>query len=355
MRVLWIALALAAVAMAPACTAQGQPDRPTLTPQTSGSTELFIGISVVNPQTVWISGTGGTFGRTTDGGATWEIGRVAGADSLQFRDVHGVNARIAYLLSIGKGRQSRIYKTVDAGYSWTLVYENAEPEGFFDCMDFWDPDVGLAFSDAVDGTFLIVRTTTGGLGWERIPARVLPPALEGEGSFAASGTCVRAVGPKSVYIGTGAGGKARVLMSHDRGLSWSVAETPVAHGSATSGLTSMAFLDANRGVAAGGDVAAPDSSFDNVAYTEDGGRTWHLAGRTTFSGAVYGITYVPGRPTPTLVAVGPRGVDYSTDNGMTWTSLSTENYWSVAFAGDGTGWAVGTEGKILRIEFPAVP
>ena len=170
---------------------------PTLTVQNSNSDKLFIGTSMVNDNTVWISGTAGSFGRTTDGGETWEIGTVPGADSLQFRDIHGVNARIAYILSIGNGDQSRIYKTVDAGYSWTKVFQNAAPEGFFDCMDFWSPDVGMAFSDSYDGSFLIVKTIAGGLDWDRISPDILPPALDGEGSFAASGTCLKTVGENS--------------------------------------------------------------------------------------------------------------------------------------------------------------
>ena len=152
---------------------------------------------------------------------------------------------------------------------------------------------------------------------------------------------------------TGAGGKARVLITHDRGESWSVVETPVAHGTPSSGLASVSFLDDQIGVVAGGDMAAPDSSADTIALTKDGGNTWALTSRTTFTGAVYGISYVPNQPTPTLVAVGPKGIDYSTDNGASWNSLSKENYWSVVFGENGIGWAAGTDGKILRIEFPS--
>ena len=50
---------------------------------------------------------------------------------------------------------------------------------------------------------------------------------------------------------------------------------------------------------------------DNVAATDDGGRTWTLAGRPSFPGAVYGAAWMPGAPTPTLVAVGPNGIAYS--------------------------------------------
>lgn len=324
---------------------------PALTTQTSGSEALFIGISPVDDHVVWISGTGGTFGRTLDGGATWQIAVVPGADSLQFRDVHAVDAETAYLLSIGNGGQSRIYKTTDAGQTWALQFTNPEPDGFFDCMDFWDADHGIVFSDSFDGAFFLVTTDDGGATWNRVPPDRLPSAHPGEGSFAASGNCVIARGDSTAWIGTGAseGTPARVLKTTNRGRSWTVVETPIT-GGATSGITSVPFRDLQHGAALGGDFTRPDEYSDNVAVTDDGGRTWTLAGRPKLSGSVYGAVYVPGAPTPTLVGVGPEGVDYSLDNGMTWTSLDTLSHWSVAFATPQAGWATGPEGRITKIK-----
>ena len=55
---------------------------PTLTPQTSGTTQLLIAVSPVNSQVVWAAGTGGTYVVTTDGGNTWRAGVVPGTDQL---------------------------------------------------------------------------------------------------------------------------------------------------------------------------------------------------------------------------------------------------------------------------------
>ena len=43
-----------------------------------------------------------------------------GASKLDFRDIDAIDARTAYVLSIGEGPASRIYKTIDAGITWTL-------------------------------------------------------------------------------------------------------------------------------------------------------------------------------------------------------------------------------------------
>ena len=81
------------------------PSAPTRTEQVSGTRALLIAVSPVSDDVAWVSGSLGTWVRTLDGGATWTTGRVPGADSLQFRDVHAVSADVAYLLSIGDGPQ----------------------------------------------------------------------------------------------------------------------------------------------------------------------------------------------------------------------------------------------------------
>jgi photosystem II stability/assembly factor-like uncharacterized protein len=273
---------------------------------------------------------------------------VPGADSLQFRDAHGVDASTAYLLSIGNGSQSRIYRTLDAGANWTLVFTNQEDPAFYDCFAFWDATHGIAFSDSFDGAFRVI-TTSDGMNWTRVPTAALPPAAEGEGAFAASGTCVVAHGDSTAWIGTGASdGAARVLRTTDRGRTWTAATTPIVRG-ASAGITSLAFRDASHFAALGGDIALPDSTTDNVALSADGGQSWTLATRTPFPGAVYGAAWVPGAPTPTLVAAGPGGIAMSTDAAATWTALDTLNHWSVGFATPDRGWAVGPGGRITLI------
>ena len=71
------------------------------TPQVSNTSALLIAVSAVTDSIAWVSGSGGTWLRTIDGGTTWQAGKVPGADSLQFRDVHAIDADHAWLLSIG--------------------------------------------------------------------------------------------------------------------------------------------------------------------------------------------------------------------------------------------------------------
>ncbi|MFW6088463.1 MAG: WD40/YVTN/BNR-like repeat-containing protein, partial [Gemmatimonadota bacterium] len=169
--------------------AEDEAAAPLIERQASGTTSLLQAVSPVDDSVVWVSGHRGTWGRSVDGGATWTTGVVPGADTLQFRDVHAHSADIAWLLSAGSGELSRIYRTDDGGESWTLQWTNDEPDGFYDCIDFWSADRGAVYGDAVESELRILRTVDGGAHWTRLAGSALPEALPGEGGFAASGTC----------------------------------------------------------------------------------------------------------------------------------------------------------------------
>jgi photosystem II stability/assembly factor-like uncharacterized protein len=317
-------------------------------PQMSGTAALLQAVSIVDSEVVWVSGHEGTYVRTTNGGATWHAAIVPGADSLQFRDVHAVSADTAYLMSSGDGELSRIYKTTDGGASWQLQYTNHEPKGFYDCMAFWDSDHGIAMGDEVGGIFPIIYTDDGGAHWRPVDPAALPAALPGEGSFAASGSCVVARAPGLAWIGTGNSSASRVLRTADRGRSWSVATTPLPSGEGI-GIASVAFRDDLHGAALGGSMMDTTSRTDNVAITSNGGRSWTAVGRAPFASAIYGASYVPGTRIPALVAVGPGGAAASFDEGRSWTPVDTSAYWAVGFASPVAGWAVGPRGRIKRL------
>src|SRR6185503_13342486 len=89
--------------------------------QNSGVTARLRGISAFSERVAWASGASGKVLRTNDGGTTWKQLTVTN-DALDFRDVDAISERVAYVLSIGNGPASRIYKTIDAGKTWTLQF-----------------------------------------------------------------------------------------------------------------------------------------------------------------------------------------------------------------------------------------
>jgi len=319
------------------------------TPQPSGTSERLRGVSAVSDQAAWASGNRGTVVRTTDGGAHWAV-VSPDATGLDFRDIEALDADTAFVLSIGPGDTSRIYKTTDGGRTWALQFTNPDPKAFYDAIAFWDARSGLAVGDPVDGKFTVVRTIDGGRTWTRVPPANVPDALPGDGAFAASGTCLTVSGSSHAWFGTGGAARARVFRSTDKGLTWAVADTPVAAGNASSGIFSLAFSDALHGLAVGGDYRKELESGDNLARTSDGGRTWALVGSTRLRGFRSAVSFVPGSKGTRVVAVGPGGADYSRDGGDTWVPVEGGGFHAFSIARGGrSGWGAGEKGAVARL------
>jgi len=316
--------------------------------QISGTNALLIAVSPVNERVVWVAGTGGTWVRTTDGGATWQTGRVAGAELLEFRDVHATSADVAWLLSIGDSSRSRIFHTTDGGAHWTQQFAATDPKDFFDCFDFWDSKRAVVMGDVVDGRMSMLRTDDGGAHWMRVPAASLPPGATGEGSFAASGLCVATRAGGLGWTVMSNPNHARLLRTTDYGLTWSIDTLPLKT-APDAGPTSVTFVDDRNGMVLGSAGSNPQPSDVLIAGTTDGGKHWAARGRPQFPTGVSGGVYVPGTKMPTVVAVGYDGASYSTDDGATWTVIDRNNYWSVGFASPRAGWAVGRNGRITKL------
>ena len=322
---------------------------PTLEAQESGTEALLQAVSPVTDEVVWVSGHQGTYSRSVDGGTTWETAVVPGADTLQFRDVHAASASEAWLLSAGPGQLSKVFHTNDAGATWTLQWTNPEPDGFYDCFDFWDVKRGALYGDAVDGGLRIMRTEDGGETWERVPEDALPPAGEGEGGFAASGTCLVTGDEGRGWISTGNADPSRVLVTTDYARSWESRSQPIPGGSG-GGLFSVSFRDARSGIVFGGSLNPDAEPGPRVAISTDGGKSWTVAGEPTIAGAIFGGAWIPGTEVPLVVIVAPTGADYSL-GGQRWVSLNTEAYWGIGFASPDAGWLVGPGGRITKVRF----
>ena len=134
---------------------------------------------------------------------------------------------------------------------------------------------GLALSDPVGGKFRIAATDDWGRSWHVLPNDGMPPAVDGEFAFAASGTCLVTSGGRDAWFASG-GGAARVFHSRDGGRSWTATAAPIPAAEA-GGVFSLAFRNPREGVMVGGDFTAPENGVDASGFTRDGGASWRPA------------------------------------------------------------------------------
>jgi len=328
--------------------------------QTSGMDTSLRGVSAVyvpdakanhsRAPVVWVSGSKGVILKSLDEGKTWQRLHVADGDTLDFRGIVAFDASTAYLMSSGDGDKSRIYKTRDGGETWKLQYSESRKEFFLDSIACFSKNECLALGDPIDGKFVLLKTNDGE-HWSPLRTDKMPPALGGEGAFAASNSCIALYAEEEIFFATG-GPAARVFHSTDGGQSWTVARTPIVQGNTSSGIFAIALDTSSHLIAVGGDYKEPGYSERVAAYLFGNPKTWQLASQQP-NGFRSAVAFIGGER---WVAVGPGGEDISMDGGIHWRHTDSLNLNAVAILDEEHGWAVGPNGTIAKwISRPAKP
>ena len=229
-----------------------------------------------------------------------------------------------------------------------LVYKEDHEKVFYDSIEFWNDNEGIAIGDQTDGCMSIIITRDGGETWEKQSGEIAPEVIEGEGAFAASDTNIAIVNDYT-WVATG-GIVSRILFSSNKGRSWEVYETPIVQGVASSGIYSIDFYDENTGFAIGGDYTQPEANKQNKIRTIDGGKSWKLVGNGQNPGYRSCVQFIPNGNAKELMAVGFNGIDYSKDFGDTWKHLSDEGFYTIRFLNDNIAYAAG-KGRVSKLTF----
>jgi len=312
---------------------------------TQGTNTSLRGLSVVNDAVAWVSGSNGTVGRTSDGGKSWKWFVVKGFEKADFRDIEAFDATTAVIMAVDA--PAYILKTVDAGETWRVVYENKTKGMFLDAMEFWNINAGIVVGDPIDGKIFIARTFDGGNTWKEIPDTFKPRADSGEAMFAASGTNVRILDRDEAVIVTG-GLSSRILIRD------AAIKLPIIQGKETTGANSIDVMDKysrNGGrtmIVVGGDFNNPASDSLNCFYSNDRGKTWH-APRKPPHGYRSSVEYLSKKH---VITCGITGVDFSADGGKTWSLISKEGFNVCRIAKMGSNILLaGKDGKIGRLVY----
>lgn len=303
------------------------------------STDVTLrAVAVVDAQRFHVSGAKGTHSVTEDGGKTWRNTIPADGAALDFRGVAALDAKTAVLMSAGDGPAglARIYRTADAGQTWTLVFETREKGSFLDAVAFRDARRGFVLGDPIDGQWYLLETKDGGKSWQRKPG---PSADPGEAAFAASNSALFLGPGRELWIVTGGLAKGRVAHSRSDGFQWDSLDSPIV-GSPSAGVFGGLALGKDRAIVVGGDYKDELRAGVSLAIFEQ-----------------FDIWTPPNEGTPrllegvgrldakTLIAVGPRGTALSTDDGQSWKQVDEQAFHAIA-CGRGTCVAAGGKGRV---------
>jgi photosystem II stability/assembly factor-like uncharacterized protein len=314
----------------------------TLEQLTSGKSISIRGLSVVNDNIIWVSGTGGTVGKSLDGGKNWQWYPVKGFEKSDFRDIEAFNSHTAVIMAIGE--PARILKTTDGGENWKVVFTDTTKGMFLDAMDFYDAKHGVVVGDPIDSKFYIAKTVNGGNSWVKTPGIMQSNAIKGEACFAASGSNIHYFRNKDFLFVSG-GVLSRL---HDDA---GGRQIPIIQGKESQGANSIAVRDirtrvSNHLVIVGGDFSRDKDTVDNCVLTHNGGHTW-IKPVNPPNGYRSCVVYINNKK---LITCGTSGVDVSSDGGMNWRPVTTDGYHVCRKAKNGKAvFLAGSNGRIAKL------
>jgi photosystem II stability/assembly factor-like uncharacterized protein len=314
---------------------------------TSGTKTSLRGLSVVNDNVIWVSGSNGTVGKSQNSGKNWNWMTVKGFEKKEFRDIEAFDANTAVIMAIDTG--AYILKTTDGGVTWKVVYENKSKGMFLDAMDFSDFHNGIVVGDPIDHKVFLARTFDNGSTWKEItPDFKRPSADSGEAFFAASGTNIRLYRDSSFYMVSG-GTRSRLITKKN------TIHLPFLQGKESAGANSIDMYDngdprkaGKRLIIVGGDFLAPASTSKNCFFTINGGKTWKIP-NTPPHGYRSCVEFLSPKD---IISCGINGVDYSNDGGRNWKWISKEGFHACRIARNGSAFFLaGENGKIAKLNW----
>jgi photosystem II stability/assembly factor-like uncharacterized protein len=296
------------------------------------------GLSTADDKVVWVSGSMGTVGRSTDAGRIWSWMTVQGYEKTDFRDIEAFDEMTAVVMGVAE--PGLILRTEDGGKTWTTVFSDSTKGMFLDAMDFLPDGRGVVIGDPVDGRVYMAETTDFGRSWKKLPAASRPVPAEGEAFFAASGTNIRLLtGGRWIAV---TGGKRSGFISGAESVT-----LPLLQGGQSTGANSVAYrAKGRRLIVVGGDFSSDTLRKGNACLSNDGGRIW----KPIADGPHGYRSSVEWAGRKTWIACGTSGVDFSKDDGRTWKNLTSEGYHVCRRSKDGKSvYLAGSGGRVAAL------
>jgi photosystem II stability/assembly factor-like uncharacterized protein len=330
----------------------------------AGITTSVRGLSVVDDNVFWASGSSGMVAKSTDGGKTIQWQQLKGYEKRDFRDIEAFDSNTAIIMAVDW--PAIILKTKDGGKIWYKVFEDSTKGMFLDAMDFDKVNpyfsindtvnnevFGIVIGDPINGKPFFAVTSNAGSTWVKIPKAKDEQFLlmnEGEAFFASSGTNIKITNyddfsPPFAVTGGKSSRLIDFLYHQDYG------KLPIVQGKESTGANS---IDVNnktkRAVIVGGDFANDkDTTLNCVLINFNSNPPQFTHPQTPPHGYRSCVIYIAENK---LITCGTSGIDISTDGGNNWQLISNENYYVVQKAKNSTAvFLAGNKGRIAKVIF----
>jgi hypothetical protein len=280
----------------------------------SGTSVSLRGLSVVNDQVLWVSGSEGTVGLSTNGGISWKWTRVPHYEKSDFRDIEAFSDRDAIIMGITE--PAVILLTTDGGNSWTTKFEDSSKTAFLDAMDFSGDHV-VVVGDPVGDHIFLAESTDRGKRWKINSPSGTKPTADGESFFAASGSNIRQLSDGSRVLISG-GKESCIYFGSSR------IPLFITQGKETTGANSIAInpVNTNQAFIVGGDFKNDTVQTGNSLLIQFNPFS-QKAPLTPPHGYRSCVEYINENQ---MICCGTSGVDISNDGGIHWKLISDSSF-----------------------------
>ncbi|PKF73464.1 WD40/YVTN/BNR-like repeat-containing protein [Chryseobacterium sp. PMSZPI] len=294
---------------------------------------------------VWYTGTDSMFGFVDLNDYKNQKQIPLSQKKLQFRTL-AQNKNSFYAINIES--PAYFFKIDKKDLGTQVVFIDTVKTAFYDALHFVNDKLAYTFSDADKDQMLKLAVYKNG-NWSQYKNNL--KLNEGEAAFAASNTNISS---SKDYMWIATGGKAsRIIRLNLKNEKLEVFNTPFVQGESSQGIYSIDFYDDRFGVAVGGDFTRQDANVNNIATTDDAGKTWKVQASGQNAGYMTCVKIKPGSKGKEMIAVGDQHISYSSDFGKTWKKISDEKGFFVCEWIDGNKIALAGKDRIavMKLKF----
>lgn len=235
--------------------------------ETIFSDKISIRAIEIYDNKIWYSGTDSKFGFVDLENPKKRKQIKLSEKKMQFRTL-GQDRNSFYTINIES--PAYFFKIDKKDFTFQNIYTDTVKTAFYDALHFVDNHSVYAFSDPDKNSNLRLAVYTKD-SWSLLYHNL--KLNEGETAFAASNTNIVS---KQNYLWIATGGKtSRILRLNVGNGNFEIFETPFIQGESSQGIYSIDFYD-EVGIAVGGNYTKQEANINNIATTNDGGKTWQV-------------------------------------------------------------------------------